>query len=131
MKEIIMIPERQGGMGVRSFYGTILAAKAREIECGLNGEHDHCVSMRALWKAYSIRNPKSNTWQNMYIGKGGLLESNNRLEARFGIYLRDKQMHLCNVMMDLILLDEMGQPINTRTTIGAPIGHFRFKRTTV
>ena len=29
MKEIIMIPEAQGVMGVRSFHGTILAAKAQ------------------------------------------------------------------------------------------------------
>ena len=111
-------------MGVRSFHGKKLAAKARELECGLNG-------YQARWQAYATRNPLKTKWQNMYMGRKGLLESNNRLETRFGTYLRDNRMHPCNVMMDLIMLDEMGQQIITRTTIVAPIGHFLFKRTTV
>ena len=105
MKEIIFLPYTKMGMGIRSFTGTTLAAKAREMECGLNGEMDYAISMRARWQAWQIRDPKALDHNRLNLLKLGLLESNSRMEAAFGIYIRDKRFHLCNVMMDNILLD--------------------------
>jgi hypothetical protein len=51
MKDVIFLSNQQLGMNVRCFHGTMLAAKARELECGLNGELDYCTSLRARWQA--------------------------------------------------------------------------------
>ena len=51
MKEIIFLSPKNLGMGIRNFTGTILSAKARELECGLNGESPYCAALRARWQA--------------------------------------------------------------------------------
>ena len=51
MKEIIFLSPQNLGMGIRNFTGTMLAAKARELECGLNGETPYCEALRARWYA--------------------------------------------------------------------------------
>jgi hypothetical protein len=67
----------------------------------------------------------------MELAKRGLLESNVKMEALFGIYLRDKRYHLCNSMIDSILMDFMsGSLKTTMKRIGAPIGHSKFRKTT-
>ena len=47
MKDVIFLSNQQLGMNIRSSHGTMLAAKARELECGLNGELQYCTSLRA------------------------------------------------------------------------------------
>ena len=79
------------GMGIRSFTGTTLAAKAREMECGLNGEMEYAISMRARWRAWQIRDPHALDIHRLNLVKMGLLESNSRMESMFGIYVRDKK----------------------------------------
>jgi hypothetical protein len=51
MKDVVFLRHQQLGMNVRSFHGTMLAAKARELECGLNGESQYCATLRARWQA--------------------------------------------------------------------------------
>ena len=131
MKEVMLIPHRQLGMNIRSFLGTMLAAKPRELECRLNGEDDCAVSMRARWRSWAQRKPDRSDHNSMEWAKRGLLESNVKMEALFGIYLRDKRYHLCNIMMDSILMDFMDGSLKTKMRrIGAPIGHEDFRRTT-
>jgi hypothetical protein len=131
MKEIMLIPHRQLGMKIRSFLGTILAAKPRELECRLNGKSDCSVSMRARWQSWAQRKPQASDPNRMELAKRGLLESNVRLEALFGIYFRDKRYHLCNIMMDSIMMDFMSGTLKTKMKrIGAPIGHEDFRKTT-
>ena len=131
MKEIMLLPHRKLGMNIRSFLGTILAAKPRELECRLNGQSDCSVSMRARWQSWAQRKPQLDDPNRMELAKRGLLESNVRLEALFGIYLRDKRYHLCNIMMDAIMMDFMSGSLKTKMKrIGAPIGHEDFRRTT-
>ena len=55
MKEIMFLPQQQLGMGIRNFTGTILAAKARKLECGLNGDTPYCEALWARWQAWAIR----------------------------------------------------------------------------
>ena len=127
----MLIPHRKLGMNIRSFLGTMLAAKPRELECRLNGKSDCSVSMRARWQSWAQRDPDANDPIKVELTKRGLLESNVRLEALFGIYLRDKRYHLCNIMMDSIMMDFMNGSLKTKMKrIGAPIGHEDFRKTT-
>ena len=132
MKEVMLIPHQKLGMNIRSFLGTMLAAKARELECRLNGKSDCSVSMRARWQSWAQRNPETSDPNRMELAKRGLLESNVRFEALFGIYLRDKRYQLCNIMVDSILLDLMDGSLKKtkKKRVGAPIGHKDFRRTT-
>ena len=131
MKEVMLIPHQKLGMNIRSFLGTMLAAKPRELECRLNGDDDCSTSMRARWQSWAQREPEANDPIRMELAKGGLLETNVRMEALFGIYLRDKRYHLCNIMMDDILMDFMNGSLKTKMKrVGAPIGHPKFRKTT-
>ena len=59
MKEVIFLRHQQLGMGARNFHGTMMAAKARELECGLNGAMQYCTTLRARWQAWSDRKEDS------------------------------------------------------------------------
>ena len=91
MKDIMFVSHRKMGMNVRSFLGTMLAAKARELECGLNGEMQYCASFRARWQAWAIREENNEQRNPFDYLEHGLIESNVRFLARYGIYLRDKK----------------------------------------
>ena len=49
--------------------------------------------------------------------------------AKYGIYLRDKRFHLCNVILDLIVQDAMDKLVtSTRNKkYGGPVGDHRFR----
>ena len=89
MKEIIFLSPQNLGMGIRNFTGTILAAKARELECGLNGETPYCAALRARWQAWARRKDNAANSNNCQFNGKGLIENNALLLARYGIYLRD------------------------------------------
>jgi hypothetical protein len=52
------------------------------------------------------------------------------MEAKFGIYIRDKRFQLCNVMIDNILLDIISGIRKARKKRGAPMGHDGFRKST-
>ena len=62
-------------MGVRSFQGTMLAAKARELECGLNGEMQYCTTLRARWQAWADRKEGAEDINRSRFLEDGLVES--------------------------------------------------------
>ena len=87
--------------------------------------------MRARWQSWPQRKSEASDPNRMELAKRGLLESNVRMEALFGIYLRDKRYHLCNIMVDSILMKFMDGSLKTNMRrIGSPIGHENFRRTT-
>ena len=130
MKEVIFLKHQQLGMGVRSFHGTMLAAKARELECGLNGEMQYCTTstLRARWQAWSNRKVDAADLNKCNHLEHGLIESNVRMLARYGIYLRDRRYTLCNSIMDLIMFDGIEGKLKKK--VSGPIGHYKFKRKT-
>lgn len=131
MKEIMLLPHRKMGMNIRSFLGAMLAAKPRELECRLNGTSECSISMRARWQSWVQRDLEANDPIKIELTERGLLESNVRLEALFGIYLRDKRFHLCNIMVDSILMDVINGSLTTKMKrTGAPLGHDNFRKTT-
>ena len=60
----------------------------------------------------------------------GVIESNVRMLAKFGIYLRDKKYKLCNVMMDLIMEDAINGKLGGRKKYSGPNGEHTFKKST-
>jgi hypothetical protein len=115
-------------MGVRSFQGTMLAAKARELECGLNGEMQYCTTLRARWQAWADRKEGSEDINRSSFLEDGLVESNVRMLARYGIFLRDRRFELCNAIVDLIMMDAVEGKLKKK--VSGPIGHYKFKRKT-
>ena len=131
MKEVIFLSPTKLGMGIRNLTGTILSAKARELECGLNGESPYCAALRARWQAWAHRkatDPNPNEYQ---FEDKKLVESNVLILmlAKFGVYLRDRRYQLCNVIVDLIAMDALTGRIPTPTKKGysGPIGDYRFR----
>ena len=129
MKEVISLPPRQLGMGIRSFTGTILSAKARELECGLNGSTPYCAALRARWQAWAIRKDNCTNYNNCLYSEKGLIESNVLMLARYGIYLRDHRYQLCNVIVDMIAMDILNGelPSPTKKGYSGPLGDSRFR----
>ena len=130
MKDVIFLSNQQLGMNVRCFHGTILAAKARELECGLNGELEYCKSLRARWQAWADRSDQHGDINRSNFLEDGLIESNVRMLAKFGIYLRDSKFKLCNVMMDLIMVDAIDGKLGGKKKYSGPIGEHTFKKST-
>ena len=129
MMDVIFLSNKQLGMNVRNFHGTMLAAKARELECGLNGELQYCASLRARWQAWAERREDGDDINRNNFLEDGLLESNVRMLARFGIYLRDSKYKLCNVMMDLIMADAINGKLGKKRKYSGPIGTHTFRKT--
>ena len=130
MKDVIYLSNQQLGMNVRCFHGTMLAAKARELECGLNGELEYCKSLRARWQAWADRSDQHGDINRNNFLEDGLIESNVRMLAKFGIYLRDSKFKLCNVMMDLIMVDAIDGKLGGKKKYSGPIGEHTFKKST-
>jgi hypothetical protein len=130
MKDIMFVSHQKMGMNVRSFLGTMLAAKARELECGLNGEMQYCASFRARWQAWVNREESTEKRDPFDYLQHGLIESNVRFLARYGIYLRDKKHHLCNIIIDLLAHDVLTKKIKMRKKYGGPVGDHRFRKST-
>ena len=128
MKDVVFLQPQQLGMGVRSFQGTVLAAKARELECGLNGEMQYCTTLRARWQAWADRKEGAVDINRSNFLEDGLVESNVRMLARYGIYLRDRRFDLCNAIVDLIMLDAIEGKLKKK--VSGPIGHYKFKKKT-
>ena len=129
MKEIILLSPKNLGMGIRNFTGTILSAKARESECGFNGESPYCAALRARWQAWASRKAASPNPNNCQFVDKGIVESNVLMLAKYGIYLRDKRYQLCNVIIDRIAMDALRGEIPSPTKKGysGPVGDHRFR----
>ena len=131
MKEVIFLPHEEFGMNIKSFQVTDLEATMRELECGLNGNENHCESMRAIMQVWAdrIKGKKSNNWLN--FEKDSLIESNARKIAAHGIFLRDRRYHLCNVLIDIIY-NKLRQedPQSARKRVNGPLGSIDYKQDT-
>jgi hypothetical protein len=106
----------------------MLSAKARELECGLNGDMQYCTTLRARWQAWADRKEDTEDINRCDFLEDGLIESNVRLLARYGIYLRYRRYNLCNVIVDLLMMYGIeGRP---KKKVSGPVGHYKFKKTT-
>ena len=85
-------------------------------------------ALRARWQAWANRSDDQVDFNRNNFLEDGVIESNVRMLAKFGIYLRDKKYKLCNVMMDLIMEDAINGKLGGRKKYSGPIGEHTFKK---